>query len=96
MKLQPYIQSSIMPRANQKLSFKFFGPFPVVEKIGKVASRLKLPENSSVHPVVHVSQGAVSAQLPSSHSQDRVPGLSHGDTRCESSCSSLSQLDRVA
>jgi hypothetical protein len=30
LKLQPYIQSSLAPRANQKLVFKFFGPFSVV------------------------------------------------------------------
>jgi hypothetical protein len=27
MKLQPYVHSSGMPRANQKLSFKYFRPF---------------------------------------------------------------------
>jgi hypothetical protein len=36
MKLQPYIQSSVMPRVNQKLSFKFFGPFQIMERIDKV------------------------------------------------------------
>jgi hypothetical protein len=30
VKFQPYIQTSVAPRANQKLSFKFFWPFPTV------------------------------------------------------------------
>jgi hypothetical protein len=30
LKLQPYVQFSFATRANQKLAFKFFGPFPVV------------------------------------------------------------------
>jgi hypothetical protein len=80
MKLQPYIQSSVVSRANQKLSFKFFGPFRVLQRIGKVAYRLQLSESSSVHPMVHVSQLClaagfkclVSSQLPSDVSQLRI------------------------
>jgi len=56
LKLQPYVQSSLAPRANQKLSFKFFGPFPIVAKIGAVAYKLQLPPSSSIHLVFHVSQ----------------------------------------
>jgi hypothetical protein len=56
MKLQPYVQSTVMSRANQKLSFKYFGPFCVLERVGAVAYRLQLPENCQIHPVVHVSQ----------------------------------------
>jgi hypothetical protein len=37
LKMQPYVQTSIAPRANQKLSFKFLGPFRVLERIGVVA-----------------------------------------------------------
>ena len=39
LKLQPYVQSSVAPRANHKLAFKFYGPFEVVERVGEVAYR---------------------------------------------------------
>jgi transposase InsO family protein len=56
LKLQPYVQSSVARRANHKLSFKFFGPYMVLQRVGKVAYKLQLPSTSTVHPVVHVSQ----------------------------------------
>ena len=56
LKLQLYVQSSLADRANQKLAFKFFGPFRIIERIGSVAYRLELPVSSSIHPVFHVSQ----------------------------------------
>lgn len=55
MKLQPYVQSSVAARSNKKLSFKFYGPFRVLERIG-VAYKLELPAESRIHPVIHVSQ----------------------------------------
>jgi hypothetical protein len=43
LKLQPYVQSSVAPRAHQKLSFKYFGPYAMLERIGTIAYRLALP-----------------------------------------------------
>jgi hypothetical protein len=56
LKLQPYVQSSVAPRAHHKLLFKYYGPYEVLERIGTVAYRLALPETSRIHPVIHVSQ----------------------------------------
>ena len=56
LKAQPYVQSSLAPRSNQKLAFKFFGPYQILSKMGAVAYKLKLPSSSMVHPVFYVSQ----------------------------------------
>ncbi|XBI45125.1 hypothetical protein VPH35_109656 [Triticum aestivum] len=56
LKLQPYIQSSVAPRANHKLSYKYYGPFNIIAKVNDVAYKLQLPPQATVHPVFHVSQ----------------------------------------
>jgi len=56
LKLQPYIQTSVTCRSNQKLSFRFFGPFWILQRVGTVAYKLDLPQDCKIHPVVHVSQ----------------------------------------
>ncbi|WVZ83942.1 hypothetical protein U9M48_031036, partial [Paspalum notatum var. saurae] len=55
LKIQPYVQSSLIKIANHKLSFRYFGPFKILERIGVVAYRLDLPPTSNIHPVFHVS-----------------------------------------
>ena len=40
LRLQPYIQVSLARRTNQKLAFKFYGPYKILERIGQVAYKL--------------------------------------------------------
>lgn len=55
LKLQPYRRRSLAKKLNEKLSPRFYGPFPVAARIGAVAYRLDLPPISRIHPVFHVS-----------------------------------------
>jgi hypothetical protein len=56
VKLQPHIQQSVNRRSNHKLSFKYFGPYLILQTIGKVAYKLQLLASSQIHVVLHVSQ----------------------------------------
>jgi hypothetical protein len=56
LKLQPHIQSFVAPRSNHKLTFRYYGPFKILQRVEAVAYKLQLPPEDKIHPVVQVSQ----------------------------------------
>ena len=62
LKLQPYRQTSLGLRRNLKLAFKYYGPYKVLPKVGKLAYKLELLEGISIHPTFHVSPVKPSAK----------------------------------
>jgi hypothetical protein len=56
LKLQTYVQSSMVNRLCPKVVYKFYEPYTVQEHVGLAAYRLDIPVNSVVHPVFHISQ----------------------------------------
>ena len=55
LKLIPYQLQSLASHSYHKLQPRFYGPFEVLEKIGSVSYKLKLPKGCKLHPVFHVS-----------------------------------------
>ena len=71
LKLRPYRQKSLARRTNEKLAARYYGPFTVLKRIGKVAYRLDLPPTAAIHPVFHVSQ--LRAAVGTAHSSPTIP-----------------------
>jgi len=46
---------SVALRKNQKLGMRYFGPFEVLQQIGTIAYKFKLPPTTKIHHVFHIS-----------------------------------------
>ncbi|CAI9294236.1 unnamed protein product [Lactuca saligna] len=68
IRLQDYRHNSVRDQKTNKLARRFYGPYKITERIGKVAYRLALPANAHIHPIVHVSllKQAYGSNSPSS------------------------------
>ncbi|GKB44630.1 ty3-gypsy retrotransposon protein [Tanacetum coccineum] len=55
VKLQPYRQITLARRLSNKLAKRYYGPFEILERVGKVDYRLGLPPTSKIQSVFHVS-----------------------------------------
>lgn len=56
LKIQPHRQAFLKPTIHAKLAAHYYGPFQLIQKVGKVAYRLKLLEEARIRPVFHLSQ----------------------------------------
>jgi len=56
VKLQPYRQHSLALRNNQKLTIRYFRPFEIIERIGTMAYKLKLPPTAMCNDPLYVSR----------------------------------------
>jgi len=67
---------SVQHRSYVKLEPKYCGSFQVLDRVGPVAYKLKLPEAAQVHPTVHVSQ--LRAFLGTFPAQPHIPNWLQG------------------
>lgn len=54
LRLYPYKQQTVFHRASQKIACRFYCSYPIEQRVGKVAYKLKLLEGSKIHPIFHV------------------------------------------
>jgi hypothetical protein len=55
LRLQPYKKSSLKKSGEENLNPRFYGPYRIIRRVGKVSYELELPDGSQIHNVFHVS-----------------------------------------
>ena len=55
LRLLPYKQKSMRQKHLGKLSPRYYGPFQILKRVGKISYKLDLSSNSRLHPTFHVS-----------------------------------------
>jgi hypothetical protein len=66
----------VVTRINAKLAAWYYGPYPILERVGAIAYKLKLPTSSKVHPVFHVS--LLKKAVGQYHESEDLPDLMTG------------------
>lgn len=79
-------------QASDKLGSRRFGPFEIVELVGRNALRLDLPPNMRLHPVVHVAHTTPHREAPPDISQ---PVTRRPDPVPDDSGDLLFEVDRI-
>jgi hypothetical protein len=83
-------------RVKGKLSPRYIGPFPILEKCGKVAYKLELPPSlAGVHDIFHISQLKKCLKAPVNVVLSKVAPLETDLTYPEHQIKILDQKSRV-